>query len=276
MSITKLFYTNLLVLSLFVFLLGGCNKSDPVVASFSTSASEVYPGDTIFFYNSSENATYYQWDFGDGETSILADPSHVYKLPGKYETSLVSIGENSTDSATKEIDVLLEFDPTIFEGVGIEGAHIADTWSQVQSSFTSDTTSFSLYDSIGEFYVHVISFETQGVTFVFPGTDSLISQQDSLSYIFVYFPYSGGTSKGIGLGSTMDKVSLAYGQPERIVSDVGITGYWYDSKGVDFYTYNTGVVNEIQIYIPIVAKSSSLTKPFIESMIRKRKLWIDF
>lgn len=276
MSISRPYYTNLLALSLFVLIAGGCNKSEPVNAGFSTSLTDAYTGDTIFFYNSSENATYYQWDFGDGEVSILEDPSHVYNNEGIYEVTLVSIGENSSDSITKEIEVILPFDVTIFEGVGIEGAHLSDSWSSIQSSFNSDTTWYYVYDSAVDIYIHVVIFESRGVGFVIPGSDTLINGQDSLSFIYIFPPYAGGTTNGIGIGSTVDRMVQAYGVPENTVGGQGIKGYWYDSKGIDFYSYDSGFVDEIQVYSPYITKSLSSTNLLIKSMIRNRKLWTDF
>lgn len=270
MNILKLYYTNLLMLSLFVLIAGGCNKSEPVKAGFSTSLIQAYTGDTIFFYNSSENATYYQWDFGDGDASVLENPSHVYENAGTYEVTLISIGENNTDSITKEIEVILPFDVTIFEGIGIEGAYITDSWTSIQNAFNTDTTWYYAYDSVIDAYIHVVIFETRGVAFVFPSSDTLINGQDSLNFIYIFPPYSGGTAKGIGLGSLLDRMVLAYGLPEYTVGNQEIQGYWYDSKGIDFYSYGTGYVDEIQLYSPYVKKSLSRDNLFIHNMIRKR------
>jgi PKD repeat protein len=47
----------------------------------------------------------YLWDFGDGATSTLADPAHVY-APGLYTATLtVTDGEGVSDTATIAIDV---------------------------------------------------------------------------------------------------------------------------------------------------------------------------
>src|SRR5690606_3273121 len=34
------------------------------------------------------NAVYYHWDFGDGDTSVLAFPTHTYAQAGEYEVCL--------------------------------------------------------------------------------------------------------------------------------------------------------------------------------------------
>ena len=60
---------------------------------------------TIVSFNStSTNATSYEWDFGDGQTSTLENPSHTYSEGGNFTVKLKAInaaGENiSTDNIT--------------------------------------------------------------------------------------------------------------------------------------------------------------------------------
>lgn len=65
-------------------------------ANFSfTGANEPAPR-KITFTNSSSNATSYHWDFGDGSTSVLASPSHIYTSGGSYSVTLTAYGEENT------------------------------------------------------------------------------------------------------------------------------------------------------------------------------------
>lgn len=47
-------------------------------------------GNVISFINTSSNATSYLWDFGDGTTSTLQNPTHSYVSQGDYTIKLVS------------------------------------------------------------------------------------------------------------------------------------------------------------------------------------------
>lgn len=75
--------------------------------------------DTFQFNNKSKNASQYLWDFGDGDTSSLKTPKHIFKS-GKYtvrliatsceisDTSEISLQFQNTDIgnlATREIEV---------------------------------------------------------------------------------------------------------------------------------------------------------------------------
>ncbi len=44
----------------------------------------------VFFDNNSQNANSYFWDFGDGTTSNLYEPTHAYTTPGVYDVLLVA------------------------------------------------------------------------------------------------------------------------------------------------------------------------------------------
>lgn len=47
-------------------------------------------GLTVFFTNTSTGATSYNWDFGDGETSTVANSNHIYASGGDYTVCLTA------------------------------------------------------------------------------------------------------------------------------------------------------------------------------------------
>ena len=81
-------------------------SDDPAVpqANFSVSVEE----ETICFTSlSTGDITTYSWDFGDGNTSVQMNPSHVYSEGGGYLVSLEVSGPGGEDKAHKEIYVLV-------------------------------------------------------------------------------------------------------------------------------------------------------------------------
>ena len=56
---------------------------------------------TAYFTNLSQNTTTFAWDFGDGATSNLINPSHTYTNPGIYNVKLVASGSCGADSILK-------------------------------------------------------------------------------------------------------------------------------------------------------------------------------
>lgn len=57
-------------------------------ASFSILNNGVDTATPINFSNHSIGADSYHWDFGDGQFSCAANPSHVYSNPGTYVVKL--------------------------------------------------------------------------------------------------------------------------------------------------------------------------------------------
>ena len=71
----------------------------PIEADFYASDTIVYPNAIIHFYDASTaSPNYWHWDFGDGTTSNLQNPDHVYQNTGNYTVSLTVSNNFSTDS----------------------------------------------------------------------------------------------------------------------------------------------------------------------------------
>ena len=49
-------------------------------------------GQTVQFTDASPNATSWDWNFGDGNTSNLQNPMHTYAADGIYDVTLVTYG----------------------------------------------------------------------------------------------------------------------------------------------------------------------------------------
>lgn len=72
------------------------------LADFSVSKD----GLTVTFLNMSANADTYEWDFGDGNSSTEAEPTHTYAEFGDYDVTLTITDVNGvTDSVTKQISL---------------------------------------------------------------------------------------------------------------------------------------------------------------------------
>lgn len=62
------------------------------VARFEVSRGDpVLPDEEVMFYNYSENAIDWEWNFGDGSSSSDFEPSHQYNSNGSYSVKLIAI-----------------------------------------------------------------------------------------------------------------------------------------------------------------------------------------
>ncbi|WP_231591703.1 PKD domain-containing protein [Methanosarcina sp. WH1] len=59
------------------------------VANFSINVSEGFAPFSVQFTDSSENATGWNWDFGDEAASNEQNPAHTYLSPGNYTAYLI-------------------------------------------------------------------------------------------------------------------------------------------------------------------------------------------
>jgi PKD repeat protein len=77
-------------------------------ADFIASSTRVEVFETIYFTNtSSENADYFEWDFGDGTYSNAVNVQHFYSKAGLYVVTLTAFnGSRLSDQASITIEVL--------------------------------------------------------------------------------------------------------------------------------------------------------------------------
>ncbi|MFN7973550.1 MAG: PKD domain-containing protein [Acidobacteriota bacterium] len=75
----------------------------PVVADFDATPTDgLVPLAVQFQSRCTGSVTSYLWDFGDGQTSSLQNPSHTYTAPGKFSVSLVAQGPVSRNTEYKD------------------------------------------------------------------------------------------------------------------------------------------------------------------------------
>lgn len=94
-----------LLLAAVLFLLAGsgCYKKVAVpVADFSyTGSNDTIVPDTITFRNQSQNASSYEWTFGDSQSSTQTNPVHIYPVAGSFTVVLKAYSNSGEQWATK-------------------------------------------------------------------------------------------------------------------------------------------------------------------------------
>lgn len=114
--------------------IAGC---PPIAADWSASTTGLQADftdmstGTLYFYN---------WDFGDGNTSFQQNPSHTYAAPGNYTVCLIVADSCSADTFCNSIALTCP-------------APVAD-WSATSSNFTAgftDNSSASVFSRLWDF-----------------------------------------------------------------------------------------------------------------------------
>lgn len=94
-------------------MLFGCSKNTvPVpIASFTWQTSNTNAPSTVVFKNTSTNAdaAIYSWDFGDGSTSFIANPTHVYATVGSFTATLTATSSSGSSTASVNINTVSPF-----------------------------------------------------------------------------------------------------------------------------------------------------------------------
>lgn len=104
-----------------------CEKEEePVedpIASFQYEISEENPR-TVIFTNFSQNAETYNWDFGDGNSATVENPTHTYEDFDTYEVTLTA---TNSEGVSRDFTQVIEVqDP--FEALRLLAGETSKTW----------------------------------------------------------------------------------------------------------------------------------------------------
>jgi serine protease AprX len=102
----KLTAVGFLTISLSLCFLG-CKSNTPPVADFSAAPRSGGVPLTVAFTDESDPGSsgfisWWDWDFGDGSTSINQQPSYTYDATGQYTVTLIVGNPSGTDTMIKE------------------------------------------------------------------------------------------------------------------------------------------------------------------------------
>ena len=101
----------ILIIAIIPILFASCEKEP--YADFFASKTVIDVNEIVYFTNTSYNADYFEWDFGDGTLSFVDNPSHHFASDGIYTVSLSAFnGTRLIDRAYITLEVLY---PTTLE-----------------------------------------------------------------------------------------------------------------------------------------------------------------
>ncbi len=86
---------------------------DAPTAAFEIPIQESCMPFILQIENNSEGGAYYEWDFGDGNSSILENPMHTYYEAGTYPISLIVTDQNGCFNDTTVSNIIVHPTPDI-------------------------------------------------------------------------------------------------------------------------------------------------------------------
>ncbi|MDW3191684.1 MAG: PKD domain-containing protein [Cytophagales bacterium] len=101
----------LLMLTLVIGILGvtSCSDDEPSVDAPNAAFTSAADGLTVTFTDGSVGADTYSWDFGDGNSSTDASPTHTYAEGGTYTVALTVTNAGGSDTESEDITVEAPF-----------------------------------------------------------------------------------------------------------------------------------------------------------------------
>lgn len=178
----------------------------PVVADFSANTTVGVSPFAVSFTNLSTGATSYQWDFGDGTSSMAASPSHTYYKTGSFAVSLFATGSNGNDTEVKSDYIIVL--PSTIGCTALSTSYVIGTTQSLQTEAYLGTGT-----GIARF-----SWSALG------GQDQFVVRWNNTTVI--------DTGLVVGTGSAYFSKSLAYPTTASITAS---TNYGPGASGGSFY-----------------------------------------
>ncbi|MEL7664286.1 MAG: NosD domain-containing protein [Methanosarcina mazei] len=281
------------------------SRPQPVlpIANFSTNVTSGYVPLSVQFTDLSENATGWNWNFGDGVTSTEQDPVHTYTKEGEYTVELTVSNLNGKNSTTSIIECspvvgvsLLFPQPPFWPGEiipvtaevypALPGAHVkleseldgwfADGYTDARGNFTGVYTipnnaleQVKYMSNPGGFYLSALANGVQSIDYYCRVSEKPVIPVANFSSN-IQFGSAPLSVQFTDLSENADEISWDFDNNKIIDSTDRNPVYTYEVPGS--YTVNLTATNtngsdsEIRTGY-IVVSAQDTTDPLIESVV---------
>lgn len=153
---------------------------------------------SISFNNNSSGATTYFWDFGDGQTSTLSNPTHTYQNAGQFNVTLIATGPGGCfDTKVRQQYITINPKPTGFISVNggspcnlgapfnfiLNASNVAScTWHFGDGTTSSALTPSHIFPATGTYNVMCIVNNTFGCSDTFFLPQPIVINQSGWGY----------------------------------------------------------------------------------------------
>lgn len=175
----------------------------------------------ISFSNTTKFAERYFWEFGDGETSELINPTHIYGFPGTYSVRLLAKGKGGENHLIKDSIIIVRPlpdayfvsqpkvvfipDPIFFNNKSKNATKF--TWDFGDQSSSEETSPLHVYKIPGRFKVKLIAENEFGCVDSYELDDAAFAEEGgSIEIPNAFTPNHGGSNGGRKDGSGLNEV----------------------------------------------------------------------
>jgi PKD repeat protein len=162
----------------FLNLISAVSIAQNLSATFNTNQTSGCAPLTIQFANTSVSASTYYWDFGNGNTSVLTNPSNVYSNAGVYTVKLIAIGTNGQKDSiiTNNLITISSNSIPNFHALSTNSCLNGNSFSFINTSVNAtsclwdfgdgNTTTIQnpthTYVSVGNYTIKLITYDSYG------------------------------------------------------------------------------------------------------------------
>ncbi len=147
----------------------------------------------VTFTNTSIGAQSYFWDFGDGNTSTTANPTHTYLIDGSYTVKLKALSGCGNDSTTINVSVVTGINEIVRKVETKVYPNPAQNFVNVEFNLpVAENVKVTVSDMTGKMIMNAYEANAFGQQVVRINTDELST---GVYFINISTPTSMGTSK---------------------------------------------------------------------------------
>ncbi|QQR94551.1 MAG: PKD domain-containing protein [Bacteroidota bacterium] len=214
-------------------------------ADFSYTKSSGCVPVIVQFQNTSSGAANYLWDFGDGSTSTLLNPNHIYTTGGNYQVTL-TVTDASGCSNTKTLSNALHI-PGPLASFSLSNNHgcqpltistndssqnaLSHFWSFGDGDTSVATSPIHTFNTAGRYLITLIVKDANGCQSVYTHPDTIkVYNKPVAAFAISYSTLCVGTSISL-LNQSQSSSSYKWQFGDGTVSNQSNTSHQYQIPG---------------------------------------------
>lgn len=208
------------------------------IADFHSSKTTALTGEVIQFTSTSTDAYHFSWEFGDGATSTLENPTHTYTEAGNYMVGLTVQSKSGRSVSTSMTNIVIEY----ANEIRYEGNHFPLTkaylgyfgdWGDNDAynfdlTLTSEGIMTTQDDTWGQGDLVILEMWSASPQILLPGSYvySLVDMAQSITFGGLAFNFNAATETGefhdiVGGTAFVENIGLNYRFTINLLLDNG-------------------------------------------------------
>lgn len=203
-----------------------CQNSPPqdtcnLTVSFLASDTILCSSDSIFFTNTSVNATAYQWKINGINYSTNANIAYYFNTPGIYQVTLIASNSTCSDSVTKTINLL-----NVIAAFMVNDTLVCDSASLFFTNTSIGATQFEwrinsvFYSNTKDVFITFNSAGSYLITLIASGLSCSNTFSRNITVIDNF------------IADAWNDTTICFGDSVQLFASPGISHFWFPAIGL--------------------------------------------